>query len=193
MKTTRIYLVAATVVALAQIGFLYSMIAGRAAILRDGQVVVLEVQPIDPRDLFRGDYVRLGYNISTIAEALLAEGTTGTAVPAGGAIFVQLAPDAQTGIWNATAAAFDRTLLDDTDDTVVMAGTLQSAFAGDAGTLWVDYGIERYYVPEGEGRAIEDGLGERTFLMHVAVGTGGAAQVKALYDNGTMLYAEPLY
>ena len=49
----------AAAVAVAQIGFLVSMIAGRASILRTGQEVLLDVRPIDPRDLLRGDYVIL--------------------------------------------------------------------------------------------------------------------------------------
>ena len=59
-------LLAACLVALAQLGFLSWVIAGRAAILRDGQEVVLKVEPIDPRDLLRGDYVRLGYEIGQV-------------------------------------------------------------------------------------------------------------------------------
>ena len=50
--------------ALAQIAFLSWMIAGRAAILRDGREVLLKVEPVDPRDLLRGDYVVLTYEIT---------------------------------------------------------------------------------------------------------------------------------
>ena len=49
--------VAAVLLALAQIAFLSWIIAGRAAILRDGQEVLLKIEPVDPRDLLRGDYV----------------------------------------------------------------------------------------------------------------------------------------
>ena len=62
---------AAIVLALAQIGFLSWMIAGRAAILRNGQEVLLKVEPIDPRDLLRGDYVRLGYEIRNVPVKLV--------------------------------------------------------------------------------------------------------------------------
>ena len=44
-------IVAAALLALAQIAFLSWIIAGRAAILRDGQEVLLKVEPVDPRDL----------------------------------------------------------------------------------------------------------------------------------------------
>ena len=42
-------------------GLILAMVFQRAAILRDGKEVRLEVVPVDPRDLFRGDYVVLGY------------------------------------------------------------------------------------------------------------------------------------
>ena len=50
---------AAIAVAALQIGFLSWNIASRASVLRNGQEVLLKVEPIDPRDLLRGDYVRL--------------------------------------------------------------------------------------------------------------------------------------
>ena len=70
-------LLAACLVALAELGFLSWVIAGRAAILRNGQEVVLKVEPIDPRDLLRGDYVRLGYEIAQVPVKLVANAPAG--------------------------------------------------------------------------------------------------------------------
>ena len=74
---------AAVLVALAQIGFLGWIIAGRAAILRDGRQVLLKVEPVDPRDLLRGDYVRLGYDISRLPADLVADMPADAAAAAG--------------------------------------------------------------------------------------------------------------
>ena len=52
--------------ALVLCGLILAMVVQRAAILRSGQEVRLEVVPVDPRDLFRGDYVVLGYRIGTV-------------------------------------------------------------------------------------------------------------------------------
>ncbi len=52
----------ATVVA--QLAILLGMIALRAAPLVTGQTVLVRVAPVDPRDLFRGDYVILSYDFS---------------------------------------------------------------------------------------------------------------------------------
>ncbi len=72
MMTGKRLIVSALVLALVQIGFLSWIIAGRAAILRNGAEVLLKVEPVDPRDLLRGDYVSLGYEISRIPVKLIA-------------------------------------------------------------------------------------------------------------------------
>jgi len=48
-------------------------------------------------------------------------------------------------------------------------------------------------LPEGEGKPIEQGLGERPFRMKIAVGEGGTAQIKAFYDGDELIYTEPVY
>ena len=69
--TSRRPILLALLVALLQVGFLGWIITSRAAVLRNGAEALLKVEPIDPRDLLRGDYVRLGYEISRIPAALV--------------------------------------------------------------------------------------------------------------------------
>lgn len=176
----------ALLVAIAQIGFLYSMISGRAAILRDGEVVVLQVAPIDPRDLLRGDYVTLGYDISTLSLSLFE----GDAPERGDAVHVALEPGEDGGPWRPVSARVGAPPQASAENVVVLSGTARSVWRDAANIL---YGVERFYVPEGEGRPIETGLGTRSFTMHVAVGSDGTGQIKAFYDEGTLLFAEPLY
>ncbi len=59
--------VGATVTALLQTGILYAGIEKRASVLRSGAEVTLQTEPFDPRDLMRGDYVVLGYEISSLS------------------------------------------------------------------------------------------------------------------------------
>ena len=54
-------------VALIQTAVLLSMVYERATILRTGTAVMLKTEPIDPRSLFRGDYVILNYDISRLS------------------------------------------------------------------------------------------------------------------------------
>ncbi len=184
---------AAILVALVQIGFLASMIAGRAAVLRNGQEVTLAVEPVDPRDLLRGDYVVLGYNIGRVPADLFPEEQPRSVPGDGRAVHVRLRAD-ENGIWQPVAASFDAPpSAMAAEGEVDIRGTTHSRW--DEGTSHIDvrYGIERFYVPEGEGRAIEADLNVRSFLMKVAVAPDGTAQIKSFHDGETMLYAEPLY
>lgn len=182
---------AAVVVAAAQIAFLVSMIAGRAKVLHDGQEVVLSVEPIDPRDLLRGDYVILSYNISRLPLSLFA-----ASQPESGdnvAVFVRLKAD-EDGVFQPVAARFNERLESaPSEGEVDIRGRARVGGSFDLRSIAVSYGIERFYVPEGEGREIERDLRERSFIMKVAVGSDGTAQIKSFHDGGTMLYAEPLY
>lgn len=194
--------IAAVVLALAQIGFLGWMIAGRAAILRDGYEVLLKVEPVDPRDLLRGDYVRLGYDISRIPVEMIANLPKDEAATAEGPIVVRLKKNAD-GYWRETAAWLGVAAATPAGDEVDLLGHISNVWDLSPGSkIGVDYGIERFYVPEGEGLAIEEEMRKRNFNLEpelrsfgikVAVGSDGSGQIKALMDGDTMLFEEPLY
>ncbi len=194
MSRPRTLLLAALAVALVQIGVLASMIGSRAAILRDGAEVALRIEPVDPRDLLRGDYVIMRYNISQIAGSLFAERPAYNNRGDQRAVYVRLAPDAE-GIHQPVAARFDTTFEQPAGEGEVdIRGT--ASWWNDYDTsspVSLKYGIERYYVPEGQGRDIEAGIGQRVFIVRVAVAAGGTAQIKSLHDGDRMLYEEPWY
>lgn len=187
---------AALAVAIVQIGFLASAIFSRAAVLRDGREVLLEVTPIDPRDLLRGDYVILGYTITQLETALFSDPPPVEGDDVGlddQTVFVRLKPDGD-GVWQAIAARVgERPATVAGPDEVDLRGAMRPLWSSGQEQVSVRYGIERYYVPEGEGRAIEADMRERPFRVKVAVAADGVGQIKALYDGDTMLYEEPAY
>ena len=182
------------VVALAQIGFLTWVIAGRAEILRDGREIALRVHPVDPRDLLRGDYVRLGYDISSIPVSLIENLSVDLATTRAGPIYVRI-KKAEDGYWHAVSASlYEPASAAEDDGTVDLRGQVAAGWSlGPDASLSVDYGIERFYLPEGEGRAIEQDMRTRAFGIRLAVASDGTAQIKALMDGETTLYEEPLY
>lgn len=198
MKDRRWLVLVAAVIAALQIGFLVSMIAGRASLLRTGNEVVLAVEPVDPRDLLRGDYVTLTYNISRISPDLFSkqqgqeegqerdlDGWSGRDV------YVRLQAD-EDGIFQPVAASFDHQLDEaPAEGQVDIRGQMRGRGWGRLVT--VRYGVERFYVPEGEGKAIEQDLRTRTFRMKLSVAEDGTAQIKSFHDGEKMLYAEPIY
>lgn len=186
--------IAAALLALAQIGFLAWMIQGRAAILRNGQEILLKVEPVDPRDLLRGDYVRLGYEITSIPATLLVDPPAGAVTTESGDIYVRLRKQ-DDGYWRAVGASLYRPQKTPPEPGEVdLRGAISSDWSLEPpAAIRVDYGMERYYLPEGEGRAIEKDMRVRPFGILAAVGRDGAAQIKALMDGDTMLFQEPLY
>ncbi|MDH4439756.1 MAG: GDYXXLXY domain-containing protein [Rhizobium sp.] len=181
----------ALLVAFAQTAILGSMIEGRASILRSGTEVLLKTAPVDPRDLLRGDYVVLSYDISTIPTGSLKgeRPKTGTWAP----VHVRIMPGTD-GFWTVAEASFDP-LPTQTGSVVLLSQPVEiyDWQWTDGGTLFVSYGIERFYVPEGEGKPIEDGRNDRRVSVAARVSEDGVAQIRALMLDGEPLYEEPLY
>src|SRR3954468_17876028 len=104
-------------------GLILAMVYPRAEILRNGREVRLEVVPVDPRDLFRGDYVVLGYRIGTVD--LPKEVTT--PFTRGQQVFVTLRPDANNKA-QAVAISAERPAVSGTD--IVISGVVSSSSLG---------------------------------------------------------------
>ncbi|WP_315919798.1 GDYXXLXY domain-containing protein [Mesorhizobium sp. SP-1A] len=191
--TGRKLILAALILALAQIGFLGWIIAGRAAILRDGREVLLKVEPVDPRDLLRGDYVNLGYEISSIPVKLIANIPPDMKTSGDTRLTVRLKKDPD-GYWRAASAWLGAPTSPPSNDEVDIAGHIYAGWNfADAATVSADYGIERFYLPEGEGKDIEKDMRVRPFGIRAAVAKDGTAQIKALVDGDKTLFEEPLY
>jgi uncharacterized membrane-anchored protein len=188
-------IVSALLLALAQVGFLSWIIAGRAAILRNGTEVVLKVEPVDPRDLLRGDFIYLSYDISRIPVKLIANIPAGQSASHDGPIVVRLKKDAD-GYWRAVAAWLDKAPAAAGANEVDIVGYIAAGrdLSSDPdATVSPDYGIERFYLPEGEGLAIQNDMRVRPFAIKVALAKDGTAQIKALLDGDKTLFTEPLY
>jgi uncharacterized membrane-anchored protein len=178
---------------LIQIGLIALMVVDRAEILRTGSDVTLQTRPLDPRDFLRGDYVVLGYDISSVpAGALKDERSAGRGTP----VFVKIAPN-QDGFYEAISV--HATPVEVTSPEVLIRGRVVSgaecgkdrrAFCG---TLQVRYGIERYFVPEGEGRKLESARNQRKLTIVAAVAPSGRAAIKRLLIDGESVYDEPWF
>lgn len=178
-------------------GGLLALVESRASILRNGSEVRLKTAPVDPRDLFRGDYVVLAYPIGTVEGPAGGEG----GFQRGDAVFVTLTRDAE-GFARATAVTKARPAVAGSD--VAIAGRVQSTGAcvlNDAGEadcasgrrrLRIAYGLESYFVPQGQGLAIETTERSRIEVV-AAVTAGGEAAIKRLLIDGKLIYAESPY
>lgn len=195
MMTGKRLIVSAVVLALAQISFLGWIIVGRAAILRNGSEVLLKVEPVDPRDLLRGDYVILSYDISRIPVKMIADVPPDLPASRDGPITVRLTKSGD-GYWRPVTAWLAGAPSKAAPDEVDIIGHIFAGWnlRGDAdATVSPDYGIERFYLPEGQGKAIERDMRVRPFGIRAAVSKSGTAQIKALVDGDKTLFEEPIY
>ena len=175
--------------------FLGGMIARKQNTLNYGKPVLLETQPIDPRSLFRGDYVVLNYTISTLN---LHELEGDDDFRGNDAIYVQLR---KAGDYHQAVAVYHQHPGVDSE-AVVIRGKItyinnqrwdqESNQYVPQIEARVRYGIENYFVPEGEGRQLEGRLAGQVDIR-VAVDDTGNSGIKAVLVNGEEQYVEKLF
>lgn len=132
-----------------QVLFLFIMAGSYYAVDYVGEEIKLKTEPIDPRDLFYGDYVTLNYEISQLPLALWQGGAQEP--EENQVIYVELAPS--DGFYNAVNVHAQNKAIP--AEHKMLKGQLQYSWDNQ---LRVRYGLERYYVPEGTGQDIEDNL-----------------------------------
>jgi uncharacterized membrane-anchored protein len=180
----------AAIIQLAVIAF---MVGDRVRILRTGTEVLLQTRPVDPRDFLRGDYVVLTYEISTLKAGELKD------TPVAGendVVYVKLAPKPD-GFFQAVSAHRAPVALAPGEVLIrahVGSGSLCSGQPRVlCETLRPRYGIESYFVPQGEGRELEKARNDGKISIIAAVAPGGRAAIKRLLLDGKPVYDEPLF
>ncbi|MED1795093.1 GDYXXLXY domain-containing protein [Brevibacillus nitrificans] len=118
-------------------------IASSETILTQGRAIKLKLEPIDPRSLLQGDYVRLGYTISTLEQENISDMESKIQVvlrPQADGVYDYSGYYEQNGVWN-------RAYQMQPDDVMINGNVI--------GSSQVEYGIESYFVPEGTGLEVE--------------------------------------
>ena len=179
---------AVAAVAVVQTAVLGWMVADRVRLLANGLEVVLPIVPVDPRSLFRGDYVRLSYDVTRVPGALI-EGPMRRHEPL--FVTIERQPDGTmrpvaAGRVHPGAAAADKVVLHGRIERERRTGAAAS-------DLIVSYGIESYFVPEGTGLELENMARESKLAAVIAVGGDGRSAIKGLMIDGKLAYEEPLF
>ncbi|MDD3469073.1 MAG: GDYXXLXY domain-containing protein [Thermoguttaceae bacterium] len=132
-----------------------------------GKTVLLRVRPVDPRDMMRGDYVRLGYDFGRPPQDL----RLGHAHE----IFLTLKLDADGVHYLPGEYSLTRP-----SDAVYLRGQVYGQDPAGRGT--VTFGIDSYYIPEGTGEKWETAIQSTDTAVYaqIAISADGYGQVKAL-------------
>ena len=157
-----------------QILVLTGMIAGKAISQRSGDLILLRVVPVDPRDLFRGDYVILGYEISRIPprgiDGLPAARRWDNAPDwQGRTVYVSLVPESDGQHYGGGAVS----TVPPAPGVRFIAGTVVDPFR-------ITFGIESYFVQEGNGKKYEDAIRNHRLSAEVALTSRGHALLRGL-------------
>lgn len=138
--------------------------------LYGGEQVTLETVPVDPRDLFYGDYVNLRLAIeevdpSKIEPALLneSEGTSLNGIP----VYVSLQKNGE--VYDVLKVTREKP-----SHSPYLKGKLiiKKGFLSNNHSYEVDYQLDRYYVQEGTGKKLEELAREGKLLVDVKVRGG---------------------
>lgn len=169
---------------LLQAGALGWMVADRALLIARGTEIRLTVRPVDPRDLLRGEYVTLSYDVANLGAGALARLDP---VAVGDTVHVGLERAGET--WRATAATAAAPR-----EGLFLKGRVASVRGeGDQRTLRVDYDLEKFFMPEGQAIEVERLRDAKRVEVDVAVASNGRAALKRLVIDGALRYEDPLF
>jgi uncharacterized membrane-anchored protein len=114
-------------------------ILAKRQIIAEGRLILLEIQPVDPRSLLQGDYMALRYS-----ERLMPREDLTATLPRTGTAIVAIDPD--------SVALFVR--IDDEAPLAASEQRLRFKRAGGSGTL--QYGAEAFFFQEGDAALYND-------------------------------------
>lgn len=133
-------------VALTQVVFLLGWAGYHEFVRQHAPVILLKGRPVDPQDLLRGDYMTMSYdiNFATVAGGAAKSGLVDAT---GNDAWVLLEP--RGAYHEVVKASHER--LESGPGQVLVRGQFGYNSRGGNATSRIDYGIERYFVPEGKG------------------------------------------
>jgi uncharacterized membrane-anchored protein len=161
-----------------------------------GQSALLPVTPVDPRDLFRGEYVRLGTPATRLA-------VRPAIPPQGGVLPVEAADSWWDDLQARGASMAGRTMYVQLEARGPSGESLPVSISGmplpgrmnlrgritdhraDDSSLTIDYGLDSYFMQEGSARPVENAMRERKRVqMEIAVAASGHARIRRLLIDG---------
>lgn len=139
--------------------------------LLTGKIVILATRPVDPFDLFRGQYIVINYEIGSIRSV--------DGAGEGNSVYVMLKED-ENKIWRYQSAS-----LSQPDNGIFIKGTIRS-INGD--NMIVEYGIEQFFFE----RHAE--FPQQDLTVEAKISSSGQARISRLLNQGNpieMTYQKP--
>lgn len=163
-----------------QVVIIFAIIFFKLLILTGGTDVLLRIEPVDPRDPLRGDYVAFQYSISNLDSYI----SGGQQIRNGDTVYVVLQQSGK--YWIAQSVQKTKP----SENKIFIKGKVSSGglegqsdifseqrFNGSR--IHVVYGIEEYFIPEGKGRGFS--FWDKEGAARVIVDENGNAILKQIY------------
>lgn len=174
------------IVVAAQLCVILGIIIYKVSVITGGVPVVLPIEPVDPRDLLRGDYITFQYKISTLEPSYFAY----SPVMNGDTVYVPLKEE--SGIFSADKGIAKEIPKGDT--RIFLRGKVERGGAGDSFNptfpvepgninIRVKYGIEEYFIPEGEGGRLNLWKKEDKACAEVKIDKRGRSAITKIIVN----------
>lgn len=163
-KSTRFFIAIAL-----QIVIICAIAIFKLSVVSGGTEVLVRIQPVDPRDPLRGDYVTFQYDISSVY------GSYNTSYTKGQTVYVPLYKSGK--YWVANYVRTDAP----TDGSLYLKGVVKADTSRDQ-LVNITYGAEEYFIPEGTGRTFNFWDKESAALL--AVDAYGNSVLKRIYVEG---------
>ena len=157
------------------------MAGEREIVYRTGRTVYLRTMPVDPQDYFRGDYVRLNYEISTIGKPLWRDGLKDRKQDDYSSCRQRRNVRIYTALKVGDSGMAELQYVTDRkpEKDFFIRGRLQNTWSN---SMQVLYGIEAYFVQQNKGLELEKGMNRDgvnvPLEMEAAVSGSGIAVLK---------------
>lgn len=180
MMTRQVKFIAAIVL---QVMIIFIIIIFKVSILAGGTDIMLRIEPVDPRDPLRGDYVTFQYEISNV----YAYYARNSQIKNGDTVYVILRQYGK--YWIAQGVQKTKPV----NEEFFIKGKVQSGGSDNQNltspnqrngnyNLHIVYGIEQYFIPEGKGQNFS--FWDKEAAARVAVDENGNVALKQIYiDN----------
>jgi uncharacterized membrane-anchored protein len=166
-----------------QCAWILGTVATQERALHVGRLVLLETQPVDPRDLLRGDFVRLNYKISDVPREIFFEPRLTGEVSPGTTVFVGLVLAGTNQFYQVSRASTEKFTPDANE--VLLRGRAAPGWRNRTGSVHLEYGLEQYFVAEGTGNP------HGKLTVQAAITRSGRASIKEVFVDGRP-YAEAM-
>lgn len=167
-----------------QVIIILALVLVKFVIFSRGTDILLRIEPVDPRDMLRGDYATFQYDISQVSQYL----NKGAPLYNGDKVYVTLKQSGKYWRVNNIQSSVP------TENDLYIKGTVVSGgletrgmntrFIRDTVSDYytINYGIEQYFIPEGTGNNFN--FANKEVSAKVKVDDKGNAIISGIYVNG---------